>query len=192
MPDTNNPAPNTLTDSQTAETRMRRALGLHGGGGSAPPPQQRPEQARQRHRFAQDGSVPVVMLNGRGDAEASAAKERIATLDAGLEAERAAHAVTRRTLQETQAANQALQTRLAHADLAHGEALVAERQARKQAEDALAATTAPRPALAPMAARPMDSAPKPPRKPRANAAPPREPKPVKWWTPGFRAKARKP
>ena len=192
MPDTNNPTPNTLTESQTAETRMRRALGLHGGGGSAPAPQQRPEQARQRHRFAQDGSVPVVMLNSRGDADASAAKERIGALETALEVERTAHAATKRTLSDAQAANQALQTRLAHSELAHGEALAAERQARKLAEDAQAAAAAPRRAEPAMKARAAEPAIKPPRKPRANAAPPREPKPVKWWTPGFRAKARKP
>ena len=183
----NDPLPTLSLDTQVDENRMRRALGLQGGGSPAVH-QQRPEQARQRHRFAQDGSVPVVVLNRSGDAESGGAKERIASLEAALETERAAHAGTKRHLQEAQAAQQALQTRLAHTELAHSEALGVERQARRAAEEALAAAQAalpPPPKRVAAAAEPV--VPKV-RKPRANAAPPREPKPVRWWTPSFRAK----
>ena len=180
---TDNPTHILSADNQADETRMRRTLGLQGGA-VALPHQQRPEQARQRHRFAQDGSVPVVMLNRSGDTETGAAKGHVAALETALEAERTAHAATRRTLHEAQTAHQALQTRLAHAELAHGEALAAERQARKHAEDALeAALTAPKPG--PMRVElPFE---RPARKLRVNAAAPREPKPVRWWTPSYRA-----
>ncbi len=191
---TDNPPPTLSLDNQADETRMRRALGLHGGA-STTPHQQRPEQARQRHKFASDGSVPVVVLNRSSDMEAGGAKERITALEAALEAERNAHAATRRTLQDAQAAHQALQTRLAHAELAHREALAAERQARKQAEEAHVAATPPRAELKRAEAKRAEperaeSAPERERivrKPRANAAPPKEPKPVRWWTPSYRA-----
>ena len=146
---TDNPTTTLSLDTQADETRMRRALGLHTGGGPAPVHQQRPEQARQRHRFAQDGSVPVVMLS-RSDAESGGAKDRIAKLEADLEAERAHHGGTKRALHDSQAALQAAQTRLAHTELAHAEALRTERQARKTAEEALAAhLAAPAPARTP-------------------------------------------
>ncbi len=213
---TDNPAPTLSLDNQADETRMRRALGLHGGAATTPH-QQRPEQARQRHKFASDGSVPVVMLNRSSDMEAGGAKERITALEATLEAERNAHAATRRTLHDAQAAHQALQTRLAHTELAHREALAAERQLRKQAEEAQAAPVAPpQPKRAEPAAeraapqrvtqdrvtqdrvtqdrvtadrvtQDRVTAERAVRKPRANAAPPKEPKPVRWWTPSYRA-----
>lgn len=183
MPDSNNNAPNTPSDADGAESRMRKALGLQGGTPTLPA-QQRPEQARQRHRFAQDGSVPVVMLNSRGDAESTALRDRNAALDTALDSEKAAHAATRRQLQEAQAAVQALQTRLVHADLAHADALASERKAREQAE-AVLIPVQPEPELQPEPAAPR------PRKVRATTALVREPKPVKWWTPGYRAKTRK-
>lgn len=174
-------------DNQADETRMRRALGLTGG--STPVHQQRPEQARQRHRFAQDGSVPVVVLPRHGDSEHS--KERLTALEAAMDAERTAHAATRRALADAQAAQQAAQTRLAHAELAHREALATERQARKSAEDALAA------ALIVPAPRPPEPLPEPKakperavRKPRISSVPAKDAKPVRWWTPSYRAKGK--
>src|SRR3954451_21566882 len=111
-------------DSQVVdEERIRRALGLKAGGGQTH--QQRPEQARQRHRFVTDGAVPVVMLN-RTERESGGLKEKLEAAEAALEAERTAHAATRRALQEAQAAHQALQTRFGHAELARSEALAAE------------------------------------------------------------------
>ncbi len=82
MPDDNRSAPLALNDPDNAERRMRRALGLdaratpHG-------PQQRPEQARQRHRFVQDGGVPVTVLNPRHEAEG--VRERLEALEQALE-----------------------------------------------------------------------------------------------------------
>lgn len=173
-------------DSQLDEARIRRALGLN----STAPHQQRPEQARQRHRFVTDGAVPVVMLN-RGDHEGGGLKEKLAAAEAALETERASHAGTRRALQETQAAHQILQTRLGHAELAHAEAFAAEREARRAAEEALAAI---KNELQERPRRAAGQAPEPApervaRKPRV-PKPPKEQKPVRWWTPSYRAKKR--
>jgi hypothetical protein len=186
MSRTNNPNAPLSLDPQIDEDRVRRALGLK----TNTPHQQRPEQARQRHRFVSDGAVPVVMLN-RADGETTGLKDRLAAAEAALETERAAHAATRRALQDAQAAHQALQTRSGHTELARNEALAAEREARRSAEEALAALRAelaetsrraPLPAAEPKPERPA-------RKPRAAAAP-KEQKPVRWWTPSYRAKQR--
>jgi hypothetical protein len=176
MSDRNKPVPTPASDSQADETQMRRALGLQGPGRSAPQ-QQRPEQARARHRFVQDGGVPVVMLN-RSDDPTTPFKARVSELEAALEAERAAHGGTKRALQETQAAAQALQTRLMHAELSHDDALAAERQAREAAEVArqqALSRTVPAPQAKPA---------------RRKAAPSveREAQPVKWWLPNYNAK----
>ena len=197
MPDSDENLPLSLNDSQSTESRMRRALGLQGTSRQAP--QQRADQARPRHRFVQDGGVPVVVLNSRSDNDPTAPfKARAAELDAALDAERAAHAATRRTLQEALSNVQALQTRLAHAELAHSEALAVERRARKQAEDNLQAhiaaesvqaaapslTTPPTPVIA-KAKQAIRNTPRTPR-----AAKVKEPQPVKWWLPNFREKTR--
>ena len=173
------------------EDRVRRALGLKTNGSSTPH-QQRPEQARQRHRFVADGAVPVVMLN-RTDGETSGLKERLSTAEHALEAERAAHAATRRALQEAQHANQVLQTRFGHTELSNGEALRTERELRRVAEEALAALQAEGAerkrldAVAPEKVRRDSKASEPiPRKPRASST--KEPKPVRWWTPSYRSK----
>ena len=182
---TNPNAPLSL-DTPIDEDRVRRALGLKSNG----PHQQRPEQARQRHRFVADGAVPVVMLN-RVDGETNGLKERVAGLEAQLEAERAAHAATRRTLADAQASNQALQTRAGHTELSHSEAIKREREARRTAEEALSALRAEhmQPTRPMVGETPAVAALRPGRKPRAVAAP-KEQKPVRWWTPSFRSKKR--
>lgn len=207
MSRTNNPDAPLSLDPQIDEDRVRRALGLKANGPQQHgPQQQRPEQARQRHRFVTDGAVPVVMLN-RADGETSGLKDKLAMAEAALETERAAHAATRRALQEAHSAHQTLQTRSGHTELAHNEALAAERAARRSAEAALAALHAeravetraemPREERAEMphvearaprqAAEPKPE--RPARAPRAGAAP-KEHKPVRWWTPSYRAKKR--
>ena len=177
MSDTSKSKPIPLTDDDTTETRMRMALGLRGPGG--PAPQQRPDQARARHKFVQDGGVPVVMLNRSGDDALATAKARVSELATQLEHERAAHANTRRAMQEAQATIQGLQTRIAHAELAHRDALAAAARALE------AAQTRPDPVIEPARRT---------RKPaidRANLKPvEREQKPVRWWTPSYRAKTK--
>lgn len=197
MPDSDDNLPLSQNDSQSTESRMRRALGLQGSSRQAP--QQRADQARPRHRFVQDGGVPVVVLNSRGDNDPTAPfKARIAELDAALDAERLAHGATRRALHEAQGNVQALQTRLAHAELAHGEALAVERRARKTAEDNLQAQDTAQavlpislPAMAappPLVAKAKQTVRKTPRV--ARIAREAEPQPVKWWLPSFREKTR--
>ena len=123
-------------------------------------------------------------------------KARVAELETALEAERTMHGATRRSLHEAQAAVQAQQTRLAHAELAHREALAVERSARHAAEESLqariaASELAPLPAAAlplPTVAKPKPSARKMSRVPRVASA--KEPQPVKWWLPSFREKRR--
>ena len=184
----NNHTPLSL-ETPIDEERVRRALGLSSSGA---PHQQRPEQARQRHRFVADGAVPVVMLN-RVDGETTGLKERLAAAEIALENERAAHAGTRRLLHDAQSAHQALQTRFGHTELALNETLKAEREARRTAEDSLAALrveSAERPAPVPvqLPVSRVKSADAAPRKVRATAA--KEPKPVRWWTPSYSAKQR--
>lgn len=190
-----------LSLEQAEETRIRRALGLTGSGTH----QQRPEQARQRHRFVSDGAVPVVVLN-RTDSETSGIKDKLAAAEAALETERTAHAQTRRSLQEAQAAHQALQTQLAHAQLAHKEALATEQAARRAADEALVAlksTVPPVAAPRPAEARPVEAKLAEPRLAETRLAepkrrgrkpgppkPPKEQKPVRWWTPSFKAKSK--
>lgn len=202
-------------DQQAAETKMRRALGLGSGGGHTP--QQRPEQARARHRFVQDGGVPVVMLNQKAEPETAALRERITSLQGALENERQAHQATLRQLKELDGHHTALQTRLAHAELTHGDALEQERRLRITAQEALqealAATPAVRRRAAPPAPAPVPTtdedgddtggaepamlaaapdSPVPPKRGRGRprSTTPPEPKPVRWWTPSFRAKGK--
>lgn len=197
---------------------MRRALGLNASGGNATF-QQRPDQARQRHRFVQDGGVPVTVLNHRTD-ETAALRERISALEASLDAERAAHAATRRTSAEQQTQLQSLETRLGHTELAHRDAIALEQRAQTTLKDHIAQLQAARPARAPRAEPALE-----PRAPRtestAETAPPatpeggdlfgtadadsadvprkrgrprlhafKDPKPVRWWTPSFKAKTK--
>ena len=181
MSDPNKTVPAPPTDSQTAENQMRRALGLQGPTRQAP--QQRADQARARHRFVQDGGVPVTVLN-RSDVDPSGAlKARITELEAALEAERTGYAAIKRTLHDAQVAMQALQTRLTHAELAHREALAGEQQARESAEAAVRRLTPERPV---MTARPVR------RKAIASQRVPGadEAQPVKWWLPGYGTKAK--
>ena len=195
------------------EARMRRALGLDRPPAAQSaqqrpvqqrPEQMRPEQARARHRFVQDGEVPVVVVNGHGASEVAAPNEQAAGVQAKLRAEQQARADAERSLAEAQATMRSLQAKLAHAELAHAEALAAERRAREAAEAALQQAIAARepagrrarevtpapvpdvPATGPVAAE--AKAAKPARKPAAKPA--REPEPVKWWLPGYKAKAR--
>lgn len=236
MADTGRRAPlapqNDMTaDIKADETRMRRALGLGSGSGQSAP-QQRPEQARARHRFVQDGGVPVVMLGQKAEPETAALRERIAALEAQLEQERAAHALARRQLEAEHQAVTALQTRLAHNDLAHKDALDHERHLRETAQAALQqalqhqdtprrrstahaasgaaapSATDPDPADAErLAAYDLDDSPGDasaaapeiaaaalgiaPQEKRGRGRPrsttPPDPKPVRWWTPSYRA-----
>jgi DNA repair exonuclease SbcCD ATPase subunit len=198
---------------------MRQALGLGEGAASQRAPQRREPDARGR-RFVKDGEVPVVMLSGSREAvgPGPAPINRVAAAEAALRAERAAHEHAEHSLRDALAHVQRLETQLAHAEMAHREALAAERQGREQAEHALAEATAARQTLeqriegleqriaeteaaaAPVQAPAADVASTAKRgrgkaaaKPRRESAgtPKREPQPVKWWLPSYKAKLRK-
>jgi hypothetical protein len=177
MSDQDKPVP--APDSVTAEAQMRRALGLQGP--ARPVQQQRPDQARARHRFVQDGGVPVVVLNRSDIDPTGPLKTRITELEAALETERAAHGATKRLLQDAHAAQQALQTRMAHSEIAHREALAAESTARHAADARVQAVSVAAP---PKASKTRKAA------VRTQAPQGQEAQPVKWWLPGYRTKAK--
>ncbi len=186
---------------------MRQALGLRGDQSNERPTPRR-EPLRGPHRFAKDGEVPVVVLSPSREhgPDGPAPINRIAAAEAALRAELAAREQAERSLRETQATLQKVQTKLAHADLAHGEALAAERRCREQAEaalteaivacEALELRLAVLAAARPPQAKDRTELAKPSQpaltNPRRNAASPveREPQPVKWWLPSYKAKTR--
>ncbi len=193
--DTRTPGASDLEDT---EARVRQALGVQDRSVSRPM-QHRAGQPRPRHRFVQDGEVPVVVLNTPKNADTPSAS-RIQAVEAALDAERTARADAERSLREAEATIQALRTKLAHAELAHGEALATEREARERAEQALREATAA-PATEEPLARGIVAAATAPEKPKrsrrpagtaAAAAKTREPRPVKWWLPKRPVRAEKP
>jgi hypothetical protein len=191
----------------TEEARMRQALGLRDESAVPRLPQRREPDVRGR-RFVRDGEVPVVVLSTAKDAPApgpATPHSRIAAAEAALRAERLAHQQTEQMLKEAQATIERLETKLAHAELAHGEAVAAERATRESAERARDEAIAARavlearvaeltPAERPRRGRkPAAASAKEPAATRRKAAEPnqREPQPVKWWLPSYRAKLRK-
>jgi hypothetical protein len=198
------PAPNAAPDE---EDRMRQALGLRGDQSNERPTPRR-EPLRGPHRFVKDGEVPVVVLSPSREhgPDGPAPVNRVAAAEAALRSERVAREWAERTLRETQTTLQHVQTKLAHADLAHGEALAAERRGREQAEAGLAEAIAARETLelrlVEMAAaqppgaedrtelvKPSQPALVKPRRKAGNQSE-REPQPVKWWLPSYKAKTR--
>lgn len=146
----NSPSPKAL-DTLSVEERMRRALGLtsdSAGHSTSPPEQQRAgSQGRltgrssadkPRHRFVQDGAVPVTVVNRHRPDEADGLSAGRAAVEAALQDERAARAKAERSLQEALATVHDLQTKLGHAELAHREASGTV-QAARAAVDALRA-----------------------------------------------------
>jgi len=133
------PSPDAL-DTLSVEERMRRALGLTGdrNGQSSPPRTERSQAGppgrvagrssdKPRHRFVQDGAVPVTVVSRSRPDDADGWSENRAAIEAALQDERAARAKTERALQEALATVRDLQTKLGHAELAHREALGAAR-----------------------------------------------------------------
>jgi hypothetical protein len=145
---------------QDVEAQMRRALGLYGvprrqeaERAAAPKPPRPIDQfgARApRRRFAQDGEVPVTVLNGRRDHPADAPVNRLEAAETAVAAERARREQAERALAEAQAMIHDLQTKLGHASLAQTEWQAAARrdqeaiaalQAELRATSELLATT---------------------------------------------------
>lgn len=118
-----------------AEARMRQALGMEGrqasGAALGPRRPTAPAAATRRHRFVQDGEVPVTVVPARdehrlGEALQLAADRaaRIKELEAALAMERAAR---ERAHREAQTVIRDLQTKLVHVELARDEAIAAAR-----------------------------------------------------------------
>ena len=160
---------------------MRAALQSSG------PPSPGSSAPRGRHRFVQDGEVPVVVVNGhrRAPEEGRAA---LTALEHTLELERAARAASEKALMQAEETIRQLRTRLAHAELAREER-VREDTAREEAARVEAA--APPPATEAPASVP---APKRGRRPKAEASPAAEPdvegEAIEWWRPGWKERLR--
>ena len=186
MPPSPKPSSPNALDTASVEERMRRALGLTGDRAvrSSPPRTERPQAGppgrpagrstadRPRHRFVQDGAVPVTILNRHHPDEADESPASRAAIEAARRDERATRDRAERSLQEALATVRDLQTKLGHAELAYREAsgtaeaaraaadslraehgerelrwhedLTAERAERLAAEAALAEATSPR------------------------------------------------
>jgi len=205
MPASKTPAHAVPLDIGGDEARMRRALGLQGASSSHSTPQ-RSDRPRSRHRFVQDGEVPVVVLNSPRAPDAG--PDAQTATHAALEGERAARTKADQALAEAQATIRSLQAKLAHAELAHAEALTAERRSREHAETALrdagatrtrtiahsgtAGAAQEREAAKSMAPKAARGRPAKPAKARSatTGAKTREPKPVKWWLPGYKLNGR--
>jgi len=137
-------APNTLS----VEERMRRALGLTGdrAGRSSPSQTERPHVGplgrsagrssadKPRHRFVQDGAVPVTVVNRHRGDNADALTPGHDAIEAALQDERAARERAERSLQEALATIRDLQTKLGHAELARREASGTTEVARAAAD----------------------------------------------------------
>lgn len=101
---------------------------------------ERPASSGHRHRFVQDGEVPVVLVNnGNGNtsapaprpAEARSHNGRPAPTAAEFGAERAQRERAERALQQAQAMIRDLETKLAHAEMARTDAQNAARTAKE-------------------------------------------------------------
>jgi len=115
---------------------MRRALGLIGDRAvrSSPPQAERSQAGppgrsagrssadKPRHRFVQDGTVPVTVLNRHRPDEVDGSSASRTAIEAALQDERAARAKAERSLQDALATVRDMQTKLGHAELAHREA----------------------------------------------------------------------
>jgi len=127
---------------------MRRALGLTGGRAvrSSPAQTERPQAGppvrsasrssadKPRHRFVQDGAVPVTVISRHRSDEADGPSASRAAIEAALRDERAARERAERSLQEALAMVRDLQTKLGHADLARREASEKAEAARAAAD----------------------------------------------------------
>lgn len=203
------------TSLDVDELHMRETLGLNGRGRSQTRPQLSQTRqplsgaTKQRHRFVQDGEVQVTHITGLRDNDASnVSRARIATLESTLVTEQAARSRAETAVQAGLAQIHAIETKLAHVEMAAKDTIQTERKARIDAESALAAAVAGREeALLRVAeltesirqlnesvkqlqtettkvkepAKPVVRVPKVRAAPRAKTPRVKEPQPVKWW-----------
>ena len=145
--------------SDLIEQRMRAALHLPKS--SSAPASTAP---RGRHRFVQDGEVPVVMVNPRHP-RAEEDRTVLAELERSLATEREARLAAEKALRQSEDMVRQLRTRLAHAEMAQREAV-----------PAAPPDAAPAPAVAAVRA---------PRTRTRRAAEPVTEEVVEWWKPGL-------
>lgn len=221
------PADSTAQDAahlQQDEANMRRALGMLGNTARAPQApgatERRPPNfsngghggshsggpATRRHRFVQDGDVPVTVVRPRGDhasdplRPAASPVNRLDALQESLAVEAAARASAERALEEAQSTIRTLQTKLSHLELARDEAvamaqsradeiaaLSVEKAAAAVLPDEVLLTPEPEAAGSWVVAAPaeLSDAPRATRPARSRRPKPAEvepePEPVKWW-----------
>lgn len=178
--------------AQADEANMRRALGMLGGTarqsqpGPGPSRERRPanpvSSTPRRHRFVQDGDVPVTVMRTRPDHASEilapsngSAVNRLEALQVSLTSEHAARERAERALDEAQGVIRDLRTKLAHMELAREEALM-ERDVVEVVTLVEVAVVEP---IEPTSRVTVRAAKKPsvPRAPR----PEKEQQPVKWW-----------
>jgi hypothetical protein len=119
------------TDQPQPEARMREALGLRTDGTRvAPTPGHRPDRlldhgagSPRRHRFVQEGEVPVEVMTLREHGGRNGAPSRFRVDETALAAERLAREQAERAFAEATDRLRELQTKLGHAELARDEAL---------------------------------------------------------------------
>ncbi len=164
-----------MTDEPNAfEGRMRAALSL-------PRTTSSPGPANHgRHRYVQDGEVPVVVINPR-NRHPDEGRAAVAELERALGVERDARRAAEDALHQAEDTIRQLRTRLAHAEIAMAE--IAQREAATQAAPPPA--TAPVPA--PAAVEELHTVEAPREVPRAKRSKPAvtEDEPVEWWKPGW-------
>ena len=188
---------NVDTSLELDELNMRATLGRLGGGsraGSRPQPGAAP---KQRHRFVQDGEVPVIHLSGPRDGDAMASlRGRIAAIESERDAEHAARLKAEQSAQAALSQVHALETKLGHVEMSAREAVAIEREARGQVEAELQRAIATRDAAQQALSESAIPAPgkervkSPPRVPKQHGLPRvKEPQPVKWWLGKPEAKA---
>jgi hypothetical protein len=144
---------------RATETQMRHALGLLG---DTPPRSSTSGSQPQRRRFVRDGEVPVTVIRRDHQPDGELGTNQLDAARQAVRSEAAARERAERSLNEAQMTIRDLQTKLAHERLAKDEALatvrrletdtqaaadaqetmeaelIAERLARRNAEDALA------------------------------------------------------
>jgi hypothetical protein len=155
--------------SDLIEARMRAALHLRRSSSSSPVP----AAHRGRHRFVQDGEVPVVVVNPRHHPPEED-RAALAELERALACERDARQAAEKALRQAAETIRRLQTRLAHAEIAGREA----------------ATAVPAPAAAEAPKAQEANPPKGRQRPRRRSPEPVEDKPVEWWKPGWKERLR--
>jgi hypothetical protein len=153
---------------------MRAALHLRRPSSSTSPS---PTRHAGRHRFVQDGEVPVVVVNPRQQ-RSEVEQAVLSALEGNLAREREARRAAETALEQATATIRQLQTRLAHAEMAQREAVLALALAAQATEVEQAVSARPPKRVEARSRRP------------AQARPRTEDTPIEWWKPGWKERFR--